>query len=231
MTNPALRLVPMTETRRRAFWVSEVSEPIDAAATQRCLDIVFPRREVTLVAIGPPSLDFDLEASNQYLRTECAKRGWYSLALLRPQWSAEKLVRELAQPTVIGVKPYYSLIVPSRNSREEYLEAGIFDFLPHHLLEVLNDRRAWVTLHVPRADRLGHPENIREIREIRRRYFNKQREPPEVEATYTLMMYEAMRALKDVCRELDLPRPAVEAIFHRNAHRLIQKVLEAKRDW
>lgn len=75
-----------------------------------------------------------------------------------------------AGPTVIGVKPYYSLIAPSRNSRDEYLEAGIFDFLPHHLLEVLNDRRAWVTLHVPRADRLGHPENIREIREIRRRY-------------------------------------------------------------
>ena len=61
--------------------------------------------------------------------------------------------------------------------------------------------------------------------------WNTNREPPEVEATYTLMMYEAMRALKDVCRELDLPRPAVEAIFHRNAHRLIQKVLEAKRDW
>jgi hypothetical protein len=76
----------------------------------------------------------------------------------------------LARPGVIGVKPYYSLIGAHPDSRDAYLEAGIFDFLPHAILEVLNDRQAWVTLHVPKADRLGHPDNLREIRELRRRY-------------------------------------------------------------
>ena len=40
------------------------------------------------------------------------------------------------------------------------------------MLEVVNDRHGWVTLHIPKAARLGHPDNVREIREIRRRYPN-----------------------------------------------------------
>ena len=76
----------------------------------------------------------------------------------------------LDAPGVIGVKPYYALISRNRETRDAHLEASIFDFLPHHILEVVNDRHAWVTLHVPKAARLGHPDNIREMREIRRRY-------------------------------------------------------------
>ena len=48
--------------------------------------------------------------------------------------------------------------------RDAHLEAGIFEFLPRHAVNVLNDRRAWVTLHVPKADRLGHEDYFREIR-------------------------------------------------------------------
>ena len=65
------------------------------------------------------------------------------------------LGRELDQPDVLGVKVYYALIGQDPMTRDKYLEASIFDFLPHHQLEVLNERGAWVTLHVPRAGRLG----------------------------------------------------------------------------
>ncbi len=178
----------------------------------------------------------------------------------------------------------------------------------------MNDRHAWVTLHVPKADRLGHADNVREVREIRRRYphivlvlahlgrcytephalealpqfaddpglffdtsavlnpashrialqhfgpqrllygsdnpifymrgrrqyhdrtyinrtshpfhFNTDREPPKVEAHYTLFMYEDLRAIKQACEELGITgRPAIEAIFHDNAARLIDGIL------
>jgi hypothetical protein len=174
-----------------------------------------------------------------------------------------------------------------------------------------------VTLHVPKAARLGHPDNLREIREIRRRYpnvvlviahlgrcyteahalealplladdpgiyfdssavvnpashrvaldhlgprrilygsdnpifymrgrrqyndrsyvnrtnypfhFNQDREPPEIEATYTLMMYEDLRAIKQACQELGIvARPDIEAIFHDNAAGLINGILARK---
>jgi len=308
--DPALRVVPMTDQKRRQYWVAEVSEPISADDARRCCGEVFPGREVTCVAMAQPDLDYDLEAANEYVRLQCLRHGWGALSLLRPQWSAEAVAAELDKPGVIGVKPYYALIAPSRTTRDAHLEASIFDFLPHHALEVLDERRAWVTLHVPKAERLGHPDNLREIRELRRRYpnvalviahlgrcytephareglppladdpglyfdnsavlnpavhrmaldcigprrilygtdnpvfymrgrrqwhgrtyvnrtnrefhFNVQREPPEVEATYTLMMYEALRAIRGAFEALGLGREDVEAVFWGNASRLME---------
>jgi len=319
VVDPACRTVPVTDAKRRQIWVAEVSEPIDAPSAERCHGIVFPHRQVNCVAMGHPSLDYDIEASNDYVATECARRGWQGLVLLRPQWSAERVASELARPGIIGVKPYYAMISPGRDTRDKHLEASIFEFLPHPVLEVLDDRRAWVTLHVPKADRLGHGDNLREVRQIRRRYphlvlviahlgrsytepharegllplaeddglyfdnsavlnpavhriafehigwerilygtdnpvfymrgrrqwdgrryvnrtdypfhFNQQREPPEVEATYTLYLYQALKAIKDVCGEFGLARQEVEAVFCDNARRLIETVLQAKAGW
>lgn len=305
-------LEPMTEDKRRQYWVNEVFEPIGAEDAQRCYGVVFPGRELECIAFGSPSLDFDIEASNRQLQEECSRRGWHSLAVVRPQWTADRLREELAQPTVLGVKVYYALIGHDTRTRDKYLEASIFDFLPHHQLELLDERGAWVALHVPRAGRLGHPANIAEIKEIRRRYprvvlvvahlgrcytlphaqeafppladdeglyfdlsgvlngavhrlalatfgprrllyatdgpifymrgrrtwegrryinhtnypfhFNKDRESPEVEAKYTLYLYEALRAIRQACEELSLDRAAVEDIFHGNAERLVAQV-------
>lgn len=317
VTDPALRRMPITETMRRQYWVNEVFEPIDAPTAEHCSRTVFPGREFSCVAMGVPDLAFDVEGGNRYLQAECPGRGWHSLAVIRPQWTQQDVAALLDAPGVIGVKPYYALISANAETRDAHLEASIFDFLPHHVLEVVNDRHAWVTLHVPKADRLGHPDNVREVREIRRRYpnivlvlahlgrcytkphaeealpqfaddpqlyfdtsavmnpashrialqyfgprrllygsdnpifymrgrrqyrerayinrtsypfhFNTDREPPEMEARYTLFMYEDIRAIKQACDELGIvPGADVEAIFHGNAARLIAGVLQEK---
>jgi uncharacterized protein len=167
---PEYRSQPMTEEKRRQYWVNEVAEPIGAADAQRCMQTVFPGRELSCLVFGAPDLAYNLEASNARLQTECVKRGWHRLAVIRPQWSAERLDRELEQPHVLGVKVYYALIGDDPLTRDKHLEASIFDFLPPPQLEVLDRRRAWVTLHVPKAARLGHPQNIAEIKQIRREY-------------------------------------------------------------
>lgn len=317
LMDPRFRLTPMTEAMRRQYWVNEVFEPISFPDADRCHQLVFPNRNVKCIAFGVPDLDFDLEAGNAYVQQGCQQRGWFSLVVLRPQWTADQLAAELAKPGVIGVKPYYSLISPNRDTRDAHLEAGIFDYLPHHILEVLNERRAWVTLHVPKAARLGHPDNLRDLRELRRRYphvllviahlgrcytepqalealpaladdpglffdtsavlnpaahrvalqhfgperilygtdnpilymrgrrqyldrtyvnrtnypfhFNRDREPAEIEARYTLYMYEDLRAIRQACEELGLTdRRHRQAIFHDNARRLIESVLQFK---
>jgi hypothetical protein len=268
--------------------------------------------------LSSASLGWDHEKMNEWLRAEALKRKWYSTVPLDPQATQKELAAWLDKPGVIGVKPYYSMIRrDKRGGRDEALSVGIFDFCPHHLLEVLNDRGGWMTLHVPRPERLADPDNIREIKEIRRRYpkmvlviahigrcyaapyaeeaipqladdpglyfdtsavlnpatlrltirlcgperlcygtdnpvfymrgrrtwrgreyinltsgdfeFNKgAHEPPEVEAKYTLYMYEAMKATRDVCEELGVSRQGVEGIFFGNADRLIQGILAAK---
>lgn len=310
VNDPALRVEEMTDERRRQHWVTEVAEPMPAETLVRCDGLVYPARQVSHLVFGWPGLDFDVEATNEYARAECVNRRWSSLALLRPQWAAERVAAELDKPGVIGLKPYYALIGHDPATRDRYIEASIFDFLPHCALEVADDRRAWVTLHVPKADRLGHPDNIREIKEIRRRYpnvilviahlgrcytqphaaeafgqlaadaglyfdnsavlnpavhrmalelfgperilygtdnpvfymrgrrtwqgqqyvnhtsaelhFNKDRESPEIEAGYTLYMYEALRAIKQACDKVGVGPPGVEAIFRDNAERLIR---------
>jgi len=316
VSNPDFRLKPMTEERRHQFWVAEVTRPMRADLADRCQRIVFPDRELSCVALGSPHLDFDIEANNEYLRTECVGLGWHALPVMRPQWSGERVEAELAKPGVVGLKPYYTLISHDPSTRDKHLEADIFDYLPHHALEVLDARGAWLTLHVPKADRLPHPRNLAQVQEIRRRYphivlvlahlgrcytephareglpplagdpglvfdisavlnpavlrlafellgperllygtdnpvfymrgrrqwegrryinrtnhdfhFNTQREAPEIEATYTLYIYEALRTIKGVCEELDWGRDQVEAIFGDNARRLLDRVLAAK---
>ncbi|MGD9126279.1 MAG: amidohydrolase family protein, partial [Planctomycetia bacterium] len=288
---------------------NEVSEPIGADNAARCHETVFPGREFSCLAFGHPNLDYDIDKSNAELQQQCVDRGWYRLAVSRPDWPIEKLEQELQMPRTLGIKPYYALI-PGQDpkSRDKFLEASIFDFLPRRHLEVLDQRGAMVTLHVPKAERLAHPDNIAEIKQIRRDYprivlviahfgrcytvenaeqalpqladdegllfdnsavlntdvhrlalqvlgpdrilygtdnpifymrgrrqwqgtsyknrtsypfhFNKDREPPAIEATYTLYMYEALLAIRQACEKLGLGRDAIESIFHRNAERL-----------
>lgn len=314
--DPRFRLEQPTEEMRRQYWVNEVNEPIGAAEANRCHQIVFPDREFSCLAFGYPGLEYDLEAVNQDVQAGCFERGWYSLAIVRPKWSVEKVAALLDQPGVLGVKVYYALISEDKTSRDKHLEASIFDFLPHHQLELLNERKAWVTLHVPKADRLGHPDNIREIKIIRERYpdvvlviahlgrsytlahaqeslphladdpglyfdnsavlnpevhrfaletlgsprilygtdnpifymrgrrqwkgkayinrtsypfhFNVDREAPEVEAGYTLYLYEALRAIRQSCEDLQLKRCDIEDLFFENATRLVKAAQQVK---
>ena len=310
VNEPQFRTVERTEEMRRQYWVNEISEPIGAAQAQHCYETVFPNRDFSCLAFGHPSLDYDIEASNASLQKEAPQRGWSHLIVSRPDWSAQQLEQQLDSSGALGVKPYYSLIPDQDpNTRDKYLEASIFLYLPHEQLQVLHERGAVVMLHVPKADRLGHPENIAEIKQIRRQYpnvrliiahlgrsytlphaeqalpqladddglyfdnsavlnpdvhrfalktlgpsrilygtdnpifymrgrrqwkgttyinrtshpfyFNKDREPPEVEAQYTLYMYEALRALKQACQDLSLTSTQIEAIFHTNAEQLL----------
>jgi len=313
VNEPRFQLVPMTEAMRRQYWVNEIIEPIGAEEADRCHKIVFPGRQFTCLAFGLPFLDYDIEGSNANLQEACVRRGWYRLAVVAPQWPAEQVARELDQPNTLGAKVYYSLISHDAETRDKHLEAGIFEFLPRRQLAVLDRRGAWVTLHVPRAGRLGHPDNVAEIRRLRCEYpnvvlviahlgrcytlphaqeafpllagdeglyfdtsavlnpdvlrlairtfgprrllfgtdnpilylrgrqqwhgpayvyrtshpfhFNLNREPPEVEAHYTLAVYEGLKALKEACDDCGLSRAEVEAILFTNAQRLAASIL------
>lgn len=315
--DPKYQIETVTEEMLKASWVTEVCpcKP-GAEITEQYTRIVFPNRKVTLLAFGNVDLGWEIEGSNEDVRVESLKRGWYSLAMVRPNWVAEQVDWLLSKPGVLGVKPYYTLIGYTKDLSNPNIHANIFDFMPHHQLEVLEQRHAWLTLHVPKLERLGHPDNIRQVRELRRRYpniklviahfgrsytlphaeegllpllddegilfdtaavlnpavhelalkrvgadrilygtdnpfflmrgrrqwkdktyinrtshpfyFNKEREAPEIEAKYTLYMYEALRAMKESCDKAGLGSEAIHKIFYGNARRLIDDVLRKK---
>jgi predicted TIM-barrel fold metal-dependent hydrolase len=47
---------------------------------------------------------------------------------------------------------------------------SIFDFLPSRQLEILDRHGRALLLHLPRPERIADPDNVRELREILRRY-------------------------------------------------------------
>ena len=305
--HPRFLIETIGEELKRSYWVMELTETQEAETAERCYRVLFPGREVSCLCFPMPSLGAEIEGANLDTAQEAHRRGWRSLVVTRPTWVAEQIAWWLDQPSVIGVKPYYCMMGYSRTSRDTYAEASIFDYLPHHQLEVLDARRAWLTLHVPKAGRLGHPDNQREVRELRRRYpnlllviahlgrsytlphaqealppladdpglyfdisavmnpevlelalrlfgperviygtdnpvfymrgrqqwegrryinrtshpfhFNKEREAPEIEAGYTLYMYEALAALKEACARVGVGEEGVRSILAGNAER------------
>jgi predicted TIM-barrel fold metal-dependent hydrolase len=312
----SFQIETVSEEMKKSIWVQELQNMMSADVAEHCFKTVFPGRDVCCNGFGWPFLGWEIEGSNEYVWTHLPEKNWTALAMVRPTWVAEQVEWLLSHPGVIGVKPYYTLIGHDANSRDKYIETSIFDFLPHHQLEVLNAHRAWVTLHVPSAARLGHPANLSDIKEIRRRYpdiklviahfgrcftkphaeegilpladdpglywdnsavlnpevhalaikhigpdqimygtdnpmfmmrgrrkweertyinhtsqdfyFNTNRESPEIEAGYTLYMYEALKAMKDACEEVGVDREGVEKMFFRNADKLVEDVKTAR---
>ena len=167
---PELLLKPITESKRQQYWVNELTEPITPTQAKDCYNTVFSGKNVQCVAFGYVSLEWDIEETEKRLAAEIPALGWSRLAVVRPNVSADELEKILNVEGTIGVKVYYDLIGYDPNTRDKYIESSIFDFLPHHQLEILNRRKAWVTLHVPKAGRLGHPDNIREVNQIREKY-------------------------------------------------------------
>ena len=318
VASPALRREPMTPEMRRQFWVSEVSEPIDAADAERCYGIVFPGRQVSCIAFGMPDLDWDIEASNAYVQRECAARGWHSLAMVRPQWTARtsrRRARRAGRPrreaVLFAHRPHAADARWAPGSQHLRLPAAPYSRSPRRAARLgdaprAQGRRGWATpptsarsansaaatrtwswssptsaAAIPRPtpgpDCCRWPTTRASTSTPRRSstrpriawrwstsapsgcstapttrsstcaaggntaapiyinrtnhdfHFNTDREPPEIEAAYTLFMYEDLLAMKQACRELGIDRRQIEAIFHDNAARLIGSVLARKK--
>ena len=156
------------QEERSQVWPSLVAgdNPIeDLEETYRCL---FPTKKVTPVIFGMPGLQFFADKSNDYISRISQEKGYPALMLAYPELSAGELEAGIDRGGFRGVKVYLDYApayIPGREIR-------IFDFAPHHQLEVLNTRGLSMMLHIPRPGRLKDPVNIEQMMEIDRRYPN-----------------------------------------------------------
>jgi predicted TIM-barrel fold metal-dependent hydrolase len=156
-------------TGRAVTWPLRVAEqgPIDELVeTYRRL---FPGKSVRpLMFSFVESHEDDFEAANAYVSRAAREKGFPALVFASPLWSATRLEQEIRAGRFLGAKVYLTL-APNHVAAEEI---RIFDFLPHHQLEVL-DRHGWIAmLHIPRPGRLRDPVNLADMLEIERRYPN-----------------------------------------------------------
>jgi predicted TIM-barrel fold metal-dependent hydrolase len=156
-------------TGRAVTWPLRVAaqNPVeDLVETYRLL---FPGTAVKpLMFSFVESHEDDFAGANGYVARAAREHGFAALVFASPTWSAERLEREILAGHFLGAKVYLTLS-PAHIPADEI---RIFDFLPHHQLEVL-DAHGWIVmLHIPRSGRLRDPTNLADMLEIERRYPN-----------------------------------------------------------
>ena len=155
---------PIAPERIASNWAMEVGTEQSWEDLRSVYASLFPDRQVACVAFGNVYQETHTDANNAYVLDGARQTDNRAVALLctRPEWPAERVAEGLGRGYA-GIKPYPDL-VPGGG------EVSVFDFLPHRHLRPLDEAGGILMLHLPRAGRVGDPNNVREIREIRQRY-------------------------------------------------------------
>ena len=153
---------------RSATWPSRVAKDNSVEDLIQTYKLMFPDKQVTPLIFGYPKVNFDIEVSNNYIKTCAKKHGFPSLILSMPEWSGAELEERITKGGFLGTKVYLNFAKPYIPQKE----IRIFDFLPIHQLEVLNTHQWVVMLHIPRDKRLKDPVNLAQLLEIEHNYPN-----------------------------------------------------------
>jgi len=159
---------PETQKSRGAKWPSKVAVDNSIEDLMETYRLMFPQQQVMPLIFTSPRTSIIFEEANGYISKVARERHLPSLIVNSPEWSAEELDRLVEEGGFLGLKPYLSY-APAHLGPNDIT---IFDFLPHHQLEVADERGWIVVLHIPRGGRLKDPANLEQMMEIERRYPN-----------------------------------------------------------
>jgi len=173
---------PKHGVNRSAKWPRMVAEDNSIEDLLETYKLLLPQQLVTPVVFGMPERDIDLATVNGYTAGAALSHGLPSLLVSAPEWSAEDVEQRVITGGFLGLKPYLNFAP----AHIDVADITIFDFLPHHQLEVA-DALGWiVVLHIPRPGRLGDPVNLEQMLEIERRYPNIRVIYPHIGSAYCL---------------------------------------------
>jgi len=151
---------------RGAKWPSLVAKDNSIEDLLEAFELMFPEKEVTPLIFGSPRRGVVFEQTNGYVSQAARQHNLPSLIISTPEWTAEELEQRVIDGGFLGLKPYLTFAPAHLGANE----ITVFDFLPHHQLEVANAHGWMVMLHIPRGKRLRDPANLEQMVEIERRY-------------------------------------------------------------
>jgi len=151
---------------RVVSWPDRVASENPLEEHLECYRLLFPGKSVTPCIFAGLVDEVSAEAANAYVAQAARAHGLPSLLFALPQWTGQEVERRVLEGGFQGIKGYLSL-APAYLPRQEI---RIFDFLPPHQLEVMDQHGWMVMLHVPRDARLRDPVNLAQVLEIERCY-------------------------------------------------------------
>ncbi len=128
---------------------------------------IMPDRDIYANIFGSPDRRTDRDAADRFTGLQVDGEHCFGMALTSPDDSAAEIGRRITANRLIGYKPYWHFV-----RDKEANDIRIFDMLPAPLLELADERRWIITLHISRAGRLADPVNQRDMVEACRRYPN-----------------------------------------------------------
>ena len=182
---------------RNTSWPDLVAADNSIEDLKETYRLMFPGKKVTPLMFSYLNHGDNFPLCNGYV-AECAKQeGYPALLFLHPEWSAEELNSYLDTGDYLGCKPYLGM-APQNIPVNDIC---IYDFLPQKHLEVINAKKMAVMLHIPRAQRLRDPLNLKQINEITERY-------PDIK----LIIAHVGRAyaLEDIGDAFEVLKPSIE---------------------
>jgi hypothetical protein len=151
---------------RVAAWPSKVAKDNSINDLQKTYNLLFPDKHVSALVFSLAEGGDNLDVLNDYVAQSSNTTGLPALIFTDPFWDAQTLRNKIINGRFLGAKVYLSLApayIPPNEIR-------VFDFAPHHHLEVLDDLGAILMLHIPRPNRLKDAVNLSQLIEIDEKY-------------------------------------------------------------
>ena len=155
---------------RTVTWPMLVARDCSLEDLEESYRLLLPGKRVTPLFFSNLSTGDAIDSANAYISVCSQRSGYPSLIFAAPQWTSQEFENRILAGGFVGAKVYLTMAdsyIPLREMR-------IFDYLPHHQLEVLNSHGWIVMLHIPRDGRLKDPVNLAQMVEIERTYPNVQ---------------------------------------------------------
>ena len=145
-------------------WTEKVAQDCSIEDLEQTYRDMFPGKQVTPVIMGNPTSD--LVKTNSYI-TNLIHNGHYNAYYCTSfDTPLDEIRHAIVNLGYCGIKPYLS-------NAPAYIpgdEVRIFDFLPQEHLQLMNELKGTVMLHIPRSVRLKDPVNLMQILEIEHNY-------------------------------------------------------------
>lgn len=131
------------------------------------MEAMYPGRETLAVCFGSPHPEHDQASNDRYVADACDGRRLFALRLIDPLNDPADVRADVEAGRFVGFKPYLTYVRKADPNQVE-----VHEMLPAPIMEIADEHRLVVMLHIPRKARLADPLNHRQVRELCERYPN-----------------------------------------------------------
>jgi len=153
------------EQSSKTFWANECATVLSCNDAHACARELYPDTEYAFAAFPTASPEADTKGMNEYIARKGREGKCVPLMMVRPEWNAAEVEKEMLAGNFAGLKPYPGMVRGGTRG-----EVGIFEFLPHEQWDIINRHKKAVMLHIGRKERFADENNIRDLLTAREKY-------------------------------------------------------------